>query len=141
MLSMIKIELIARGIIINDGKILLCDNLKKNYYFLPGGHIEEGEDAETALRREMIEEVGREVKEIKKITEIKNSYNDDDADREEIIYVNLVSLENYDSIKSLEDHIGFAWVPLDEFANSRFRPIEIVPEILKCVEEDRGFWE
>ena len=51
---MTKIELIARGIIINDGKILLCDNLKKGYYFLPGGQIEEGEDIETALKREML---------------------------------------------------------------------------------------
>lgn len=39
-------------------------------YYLPGGGVEEGEDEETALRREVIEEVGCEIKEIEELGQI-----------------------------------------------------------------------
>lgn len=43
-----------------DDKIALIHAQKYNYYKLPGGGIEDGEDHATALRRELLEEVGAE---------------------------------------------------------------------------------
>lgn len=50
------IEFIARGILLDGSRILLCFNPNKEYYYLPGGHIEFGESAAYALRRELMEE-------------------------------------------------------------------------------------
>ncbi len=49
----------ARAIVTDaDGKIALLHVSKKNYYKLPGGGLDEGEDILTALRRECQEEIG-----------------------------------------------------------------------------------
>lgn len=50
------IELIARGVLIAGSRVLLCRNLKHDYLYLPGGHVEFGESAAAALAREFLEE-------------------------------------------------------------------------------------
>ena len=46
----------ARAIIIKDGKLAMIHSLKYDYYKLPGGGIKNGEEKETALAREVLEE-------------------------------------------------------------------------------------
>lgn len=48
----------ARAIIISDGKIAMIHSLANNYYKLPGGGIESGENKIDALIRETLEETG-----------------------------------------------------------------------------------
>lgn len=55
-----NIECIARAIIEENGKFLLCRGKGKVNFFFPGGHIEEGESAPEALMREIQEELGEE---------------------------------------------------------------------------------
>lgn len=52
----------VRGIVIRDGKIAMMHSLKYDYYKLPGGGIEEGEQLEDTLIREVREESGLVVK-------------------------------------------------------------------------------
>ena len=52
----------VRGIIIKDGKIAMMYSLKYDYYKLPGGGIEEGEELRDTLVREVKEESGLVVK-------------------------------------------------------------------------------
>ena len=52
-----------------DNKILLCKSHKwNNKYVIPGGHIELGEKMEEALKREIFEETGLEIYDIKLIS-------------------------------------------------------------------------
>ncbi len=51
-----EIELIARGVLIADGHVLLCRHVAGGYRYLPGGHVEFGEPAHAALARELAEE-------------------------------------------------------------------------------------
>lgn len=51
----------ARGIVIRGEKLLLVYSKKYDYYKFPGGGIEKGEDNETALIREVLEETGYKV--------------------------------------------------------------------------------
>src|SRR5262249_25848076 len=52
------IEVISRGVLTRDGKVLLCRNEKGGYFYLPGGHLEFDESAAAALAREFEEECG-----------------------------------------------------------------------------------
>lgn len=52
----------VRGIIIKDGKIAMMHSLKYDYYKLPSGGIEEGEELRDTLVREVKEESGLVVK-------------------------------------------------------------------------------
>ena len=58
-------DLIARAIVVRDGAILVNRShnvkTKEDYFALPGGHIDEGEDCVTALTREFAEELNAEI--------------------------------------------------------------------------------
>jgi ADP-ribose pyrophosphatase YjhB (NUDIX family) len=56
------IEILARGLLIRSGRVLLCRNVDRGYFYLPGGHVEFGEPAHAALEREFLEETGRTVR-------------------------------------------------------------------------------
>ncbi|MDC9809187.1 MULTISPECIES: NUDIX hydrolase [Rhizobium] len=54
---------IAIGALIGNGTVLLArrNSQRRTHpdrWSLPGGHVEDGEDAETAMRRELLEEIG-----------------------------------------------------------------------------------
>lgn len=56
-----QIKVLVRAVIEKNGNILVCKRKDKDYYFLPGGHIEFGESAENALKREIKEELNLEI--------------------------------------------------------------------------------
>ncbi|RUL95753.1 NUDIX hydrolase [Rhizobium chutanense] len=54
---------IAIGALVENGSVLLARRNSErrthpDRWSLPGGHVEDGEDAETAMRRELLEEIG-----------------------------------------------------------------------------------
>jgi len=53
-----SIHLIVRAFLTNDEEVVLCRVKGKEWFFLPGGHIENGESVKAALVRELCEEIG-----------------------------------------------------------------------------------
>lgn len=55
-----NIHVVSRAVILSQDSILLCktNDLQHNFYFLPGGHVENGESVTNALLRELKEEIG-----------------------------------------------------------------------------------
>ena len=54
----------CRGIVIKDGKILLCYESNEDKYIIPGGGVEDNETLDDCCARELMEETGVRVKPI-----------------------------------------------------------------------------
>ena len=89
----------VRGIIIKENKIALMHSLKYDYYKLPGGGIEEGEDLTQTLIREVKEESGLVVKEssIKEFGYVRRI--------EKGLFEDIFIQENYYYLCDVEDNI------------------------------------
>jgi ADP-ribose pyrophosphatase YjhB (NUDIX family) len=122
------IEIILRAIIIHDGKILLCVNPETRTYYLPGGHLEFGETVDECLRREMREEIDREIGGIEILAPLENFYTRDGERLHEInlIVRTTVLGDGLESIKALESHVTYAWVPI-----GRLSEIKLLPESIR----------
>lgn len=122
------IEIIGRGVLIHDGRVLLCRSVEHGYSYLPGGHVEFGEAAATAVEREFEEETGLRVRAgaLVLVTEALFS-----ARGKEHHEVNLVfHAEPQEgtpppSIASREPDIAFEWVELAKVAEHDVRPAAI----------------
>jgi ADP-ribose pyrophosphatase YjhB (NUDIX family) len=124
-----NIEFIARGIIFQKGKILLCKRKDGDYYFFPGGHIEFGELAEDALKREIKEEVGAKVKKCKFVSVLENVFRDKNKTTHEINLVFQAEINKKD-VRALENHLEFCWMERSEFLKKTVLPTLLKKELL-----------
>ncbi len=120
------IELIARGLILADNRVLLCRNRAHNYHYLPGGHIDFGEPAAEALTREIREELGRACRVGPLLLAEEQIFTQNDRQRHELNLVfHVEHLDDADPdrpIESAEDHLAFDWVDLAGVASADLRP-------------------
>ena len=121
-----EIEIISRSIIKAENRILLCKNLKGNYYYLPGGHIEHKENAENALKRELIEETGEKFENFSFIGVLENFYKVNKEIVHEINLVFLVELKDIKKIKSKEGHISFEWFEINKLSKIKLLPKSVI---------------
>lgn len=116
-ISKYNIRQAARGLVISGTKIALLFVSKYNYYKLPGGGIETGESLEQAFTREILEEVGCKVSDIKqygKIIEYRDEFK-----LQQISYVMSGQVEgeigsNKLEPSEIEEGFELEWVPLED---------------------------
>ena len=126
------------GILEHDGKYLAVKMNNNNFFCLPGGHVELGEDTETAVQREMKEELGYQVK-IKKLVSINQNFfvGVDGRQFHEIGYYYIVNAINEKNINASDytreeldkgkiQHLEFRWFTKEELKDIDFRPKYIV---------------
>ncbi|NOQ38179.1 NUDIX domain-containing protein [archaeon] len=107
----------SRAIVINNSKIALLFVSKHNYHKLPGGGVESGEDLETALHREILEETGCNIKIKQDIGMIIEYRDDKDMRQESYCYLAEVDGEIKEpSFTEEEKDDGFKliWVTIDD---------------------------
>jgi 8-oxo-dGTP pyrophosphatase MutT (NUDIX family) len=131
------VEIIARGVCVKRGHLLLCHSKGARNTYLPGGHVEFGEPARESLRREIEEELGEAARVGAFLGAVEHRFR---QKGERHCEINLVFLMSIPAVAppappdSLESHIEFRWVPLKALKASRLEPyplIGLVPKWLK----------
>lgn len=124
-----KIHILSRAVIIDKNNILLCKtvDLDKNFYFLPGGHIEHGESVENSLLRELQEETGFECHIKKYLGCLEYSFEPDHSnichnhEYSFIFEVDSVHLKSDRKVLCPEKQIELLWLPISDLSEIDFR--------------------
>ena len=137
-----RFEIRVRAVIEKDGRFLVCKHRDKSkqYYFLPGGHVEFGETAKEAMIRELEEELTISVKEVSFIGGMEDIFTKEDGSKHHDI--NLFFNVSFDSVEaeSKEDEIDFVFLNQKEFLNQKVYPSAMPKTIIQWQEDKRAFW-
>lgn len=124
------IETIARGVCVQDGKLLLCRAKGGRTTYLPGGHIEFGETGREALVREIREEMGVEAETGIFLGVVENSFLQHGKPHAEINLVYELKLPAGANAVAREDWIEFEWRDLSRGLD------DLLPEAFRCIAAD-----
>ena len=119
------IEIISRGVLIHRGRVLVCQNKRAGYYYLPGGHVEFDESAAQALAREFDEECGLQVTAGDCVLVTEGHFDAGRARHHElnlVFHVKPRGPTNLDGIQSRERKIVFEWADLASIVDLDLRP-------------------
>ncbi len=122
-----NIETITRGVLVRDGKLLVCQPKKGGRCYLPGGHIEFGETARQALVREIKEEMGRDATATDFLAVTENSFMQGDEKHCEVNLVfalEIAGLTTACDPEATEDWIAFRWV---DFSTEALTAANLLP--------------
>lgn len=130
----------VRAIIKNNDKVLLCHFVDdRGYHFFPGGGVEFTEGAEAALRRELEEELGVEIKNPKFIGAVENLFQQGGQPCHELNLVFTTTLHEPNAT-SKEKHIAFTWLPIAELERANVLPKQLVKAVVQWLEDGQKFW-
>lgn len=128
-----RIEVIARGVCVAGGKVLLCRPKAGGYTYLPGGHVEFGETSREALVREMAEETGLVAKAGELLGVVESQFDQGGRRHCEVSLVYRMEVEPAPDperpVEAREDWIVFEWCPIDRIDAANMLP----PEMRGCV--------
>ena len=123
------IEILARGVCVADGKVLLCRPKKGGYTYLPGGHVEFGETSREALVREMQEETGLAATAGDLLGVVESQFEQHGKKHCEISLVYCMTIEPAPDasqpVAAHEDWIAFEWRPVCELDAANMLPAEM----------------
>ena len=138
-----KFHYLARGIILEKGKVLLAHQKGAGNTFLPGGHIEIGEKAELGLVREIEEEMGKKAIIKQFIGAVECSWFENDQGNHEINLLFEVQVPDLDSSEppvSQESHLEFIWVKPTELKTHNLLPEPLIACLMTWGLGFHGYW-
>lgn len=122
-------------------EIILCRSKGADYFSLPGGHIEDGESARTALLRELNEEIGISNLETTAFVGVcENVFSQEEGvSQHEINIVIKVNVPLELKIESQENHLEFVSIPKKDLKNYNILPIALKAGLLEWFENEKPF--
>ena len=133
-----KLNIRSAGIIIHNGKVLVHRNVNSDHYALVGGRVEIGEDSETTLKREIQEEMGKEIEITGYVATIENFFQMKGSKFHEIMFVHRAEFVDDEdkkieyTIKNIEgiDYLQYEWIEINKIDEYPIVP-KAIKEILK----------
>ena len=131
-----KLNVRAAGVIIHNGKVLAHKNMNSNHYALIGGRVEIGENSADTVKREIKEELGKEVEITGYVATIENFFEMKGSKYHEIMFIHKIEFVNKDdkkieyTMKNIEgkDYLQYEWLEL-----SKIDQYPLLPEAIKDV--------
>lgn len=137
-----KLNIRAGGVIIHNNKILTHRDVNKDHYCLPGGRIEIGESSEQTIKREIQEELGKQIEIIGYIATIENFFEMENKKYHEIFFLHRIEFVKEEDKKidytmhnvEGKEYLQYEWLDLD-----KIEEYNILPGCLKEVLKSRNF--
>ena len=133
-----KLNVRAAGIMNHNGKILVHRNINSDHYALIGGRVEIGESSADTVKREIKEELGKNIEITGYISTIENFFEMKGSKYHEIMFVHKIEFTNEEdkkieyTMKNIEgkDYLQYEWIDLDSIDEYPLLPIAI-KDVLK----------
>ena len=128
-----KLNIRAAGVIIHNGKILAHRNINSDHYALVGGRVQIGENSAKTVKREMQEELGKNIEITGYIATIENFFEMKGSKYHEILFVHQADFIS-DEDKKIEyilknkegkDYLQYEWLDLKKIEEYPLYPKEI----------------
>lgn len=124
---------VAAAVIVNEGKVLCVQRNENKYEYIskkwefPGGKVEENEQIENTIKREILEELNIEIGIDRFLIQVQHQY----PDFKLIMDTFLCIIEN--GQLNLNEHIDFKWLQKDQLLSLDWAgaDVPIVHELLK----------
>ena len=137
-----KLNVRAAGVMIHNGKILVHKNVNSDHYALIGGRVEIGENSADTVKREIKEELGKDIKITGYISTIENFFEMKGSKYHEIMFVHKIEFINEEdkkieyTMKNVEgkDYLQYEWIDLD-----RIDEYPLMPSIMKDILKENKF--
>ncbi len=137
-----KLNIRAGGVIIHNNKILTHKNINKDHYCLPGGRVEIGESSEETIRREIKEELGKDIEITGYIATIENFFEMENKKYHEIYFLHRIEFKNEEdknidyTMHNIEgkEYLQYEWIDLD-----KIEEYTILPRCLQEVFKSTNF--
>lgn len=133
-----KLNIRAAGIIIHNNKVLCHKNINSDHYCIIGGRVEIGEDSATTVKREIKEELGKEIEIIGYVGTIENFFEMNNLKYHEIMFVHQVEFKDKEdkkieyTLKNIEgkEYLQYEWIDLEKIEEYPIWP-KAIQKILK----------
>lgn len=137
-----KLNVRSAGVIIHNGKILLHRNVNSGHYALIGGRVEIGESSTDTIKREIKEELGKDIKITGYISTIENFFEIKGSKYHEIMFVHKIEFTNEEdqkieyTMKNIEgkEYLQYEWIDLDIIDE-----YQLLPRAMKDVLKENRF--
>lgn len=137
-----KLNIRAAGVIIHNNKILAHRNLNKGHYCIPGGRVEIGENSEETVKREIQEELRKQIEITGYVATIENFFEMNESKYHEIYFLHEIEFTNEEDKKinytmhneEGKEYLQYEWLDLD-----RIEEYNILPNCLKKVLKSKNF--
>ena len=131
-----KLNVRAACIIKHNNKVLLHKSDDKEHYCLIGGRVEIGESSENTIRREIKEELDKEIEIKGYISTIENFFKFEGSKYHEYMFVYEAEFKNEndklieETLKNVEgkEYLKYYWLDLDNIDN-----VDIKPKVIKDI--------
>lgn len=133
-----KLNVRAACIIKHNNKILVHRNINSDHYCLIGGRVEIGEPSDQTIKREVQEEIGKEIESTRYISTIENFFEMKGSKYHEYMFIYEAEFKEEkdklieEDLQNVEgkDYLKYVWLDLDKIEEYPILP-KVVKEILK----------